>query len=229
MKKTCPGCSLSGNCGDDKLTYRQVASSLLLGILVTGLLIISMKMGVSAAGAEKCFTKEEVATATVTEKKCLTIYDGGVYDFTKAKKWDLTGHVGQHLCGKEYTKEEIENGPHLASKVMPMFKIGTLNCGSVAEVEEKKETGYWEGMSWFRLSAYLSLVFFLLNFLTCYAMPWAGVKEPWKGDFPGKDKKDSIGQFPLTHWHKIWAYLAVATLFWHGVLGFLRIFFAIYL
>lgn len=76
------------------------------------------------------------------------------------------------------------------------------------------------GMTWMRFSAYLSLIFFVLNFATCYAMPWAKIKEPWKGDLPGKDKKDALGSFPLTHWHKIWAWLAVAALSWHGLLGF---------
>ena len=76
------------------------------------------------------------------------------------------------------------------------------------------------GMTWFRLSAYSSLIFFVLNFATCYAMPWAKIKEPWKGDRPGKDNKDLIGAFPLTHWHKIWAWFAVMTLSWHAFLGF---------
>lgn len=176
-----------------------------------------------------CYTREGVASAVTTQKKCLTIYNGGVYDFTVAKKWDLTGHVGKHLCGKEYDKESIEQGPHPLAVIEP-FKVGVL-CG-VASLQPSPLHGGQAskgggvlpkkilGMSWLVFSAYLSLVFFVLNFLTCYAMPWATVKEPWKGDRPGKDKDDLLGAFPLTHMHKIWAWLAIFTLTLHGLIGF---------
>lgn len=231
MKSDCGGCELGGKCESGKLTRKQFLLGVASVFLLTLVLVFAKLSWTQAHNELKCFTREEVKTAVDEQKKCLTIYDGGVYDFTKAKKWDLTGHLKQHACGNEYTKEEIENGPHRVEKVMPMFLVGKIDCevgGIVKESDEISASGLF-GMSWFRISAYLSLLFFLLNFLTCYAMPWATWKEPWKGDFPGKDKKDVVGKFTMTHWHKHWAYLAVMTLLWHGVLGFLRVFFGLYI
>ncbi len=154
------------------------------------------------------------------------IFDNRVYDLTVAKRWDLTGHIGQHLCGKEYDREAIEEGSHNVG-VMEKFFLTNI-CGSGAAQTVQPQTGWPKmilGMTWFRFSAYLSLLFFVFNFATCYAMPWASVKEPWKGSRPGKDKNDILGNFPLTHMHKIWAWLAIFALSFHGILGFVGVFF----
>lgn len=74
--------------------------------------------------AGTCLIRKQVDEA-LGEKKCLVIFDNKVYDLTMAAKWDLTGHVGKHLCGKEYDKEAIEKGPHPVS-VMERFRIGSL-------------------------------------------------------------------------------------------------------
>ncbi len=71
-----------------------------------------------------CFTRERIDRAP-EEKRCLVIFDNKVYDMTSAAKWDLTGHVGRHLCGKEYDQETIEKGPHKIA-VMEPFLIGKL-------------------------------------------------------------------------------------------------------
>jgi DMSO/TMAO reductase YedYZ heme-binding membrane subunit/predicted heme/steroid binding protein len=71
-----------------------------------------------------CMTRDQVDEA-LEAKSCLVIFETKVYDLTAAVKWDLTGHVGKHLCGKEYDKETIEKGPHNAS-VMEKFLVGEL-------------------------------------------------------------------------------------------------------
>lgn len=71
-----------------------------------------------------CINRGEV-DAALAAKRCLVIFDNKVYDLTAANKWDLTGHFGKHLCGKEYDKETIEKGPHPAA-VMDRFEIGSL-------------------------------------------------------------------------------------------------------
>lgn len=71
-----------------------------------------------------CISREEVDGVLATGR-CLAIFDNKVYDLTSANKWDLTGHVGKHLCGREYDKETIEKGPHPVS-VMERFAVGTL-------------------------------------------------------------------------------------------------------
>ncbi len=74
--------------------------------------------------ATACFTRERIGRAP-EEKRCLVIFDNKIYDLTSAAKWDLTGHVGGHLCGKEYDQETIEKGPHKIA-VMEPFLIGKL-------------------------------------------------------------------------------------------------------
>lgn len=71
-----------------------------------------------------CYTNQQV-NAALGSKRCLVVYDNKVYDMTMAKKWDLTGHIKKHLCGKEYDKETIENGPHKVS-VMDVFLVGEI-------------------------------------------------------------------------------------------------------
>ncbi len=221
----CDGCGNKQN----KLSWRSLFVAVVSGwIVVMGLLLISGKKVVAKPA---CMSREQVAEANKELGKCLTIFGGGVYDFTTAKKWDLTGHVGKHLCGKEYNQATIEAGPHPIA-VIDGFYLTNV-CGEKA-IRAKKEglvetIRNWPlevmGMSWFRLSAYVSLVFFVLNFLSCYAMPWARVRQPWEGEIPGHDKNDSLGRFPLTHWHKYFAWLAVFGLSLHGALGFACVWF----
>lgn len=208
-----------GACGS-KLTWRQFFLCFLGSVVSVALIVIfSIKMEATAATSVKgCLTKDQVVAATTTMNKCLTIFGGGVYDFTAAKKWDLTGHVGGHLCGKEYSKETIEEGPHKLVVIDKFFF--TKVCGAAGNT-----IPLGIKVNWFRLSAYLSLVFFVLNFATCFAMPWGKFPEPWKGSRPGKDKSDFLGAFPWTHWHKVWAWLAIFTLGIHGLLGFMGVLF----
>src|SRR3989344_514126 len=210
------GCGACSN----KMSWKEFLMSF-VGAVVSVILIIilSTRGEVSAAGkTPKCLTVEQVKNAATVMNKCLTIFGGGVYDFTVAKKWDLTGHVGGHLCGKEYSKATIEEGPH---KLVVIDKFYfTKVCGAAGDTIPAGIK-----INWFRLSAYLSLVFFVLNFATCFAMPWGKFPEPWKGSLPGKDKSDFLGAFPWTHWHKVWAWLAIFTLGIHGLLGFAGVLF----
>lgn len=210
------GCGVCTN----KMSWKEFLMSFVGAIVsVVLIIILSTRVEVSAVGqVPKCLTVEQVKSATEAMNKCLTIFGGGVYDFTAAKKWDLTGHVGGHLCGKEYSKETIEEGPH---KLVVIDKFYfTKVCGAAGNT-----IPVGIKINWFRLSAYLSLVFFVLNFATCFAMPWGKFPEPWKGSRPGKDKNDFLGAFPWTHWHKIWAWLAIFTLGVHGLLGFAGVLF----
>lgn len=232
----CQGCG-KGGCGVNKdckeMTWGQLLVAIFLPIVLFSFSLFlsrSIETFAQSKTIPSCIPRDEVAQATTTEKKCLTIVGDKVYDFTLAKKWDLTGHVGGHLCGKEYDKATIEKGPHSVS-VVDKFYLTRL-CG-VNETPVLKVTtppsSLWPktilGMSWFRFSAYLALFFFVMNFMTCFAMPWSKIKEPWKGTRPGKDKMDAAGRFPLTFTHKWWAWLAIFSLSWHGVLGFACIWF----
>lgn len=218
MNKKCESCiKKDGGC-DSKLSWRQLVMAVVASVI--GFAVLAMGDRVTWAKSNPCYSPEMVERAIAEEKKCLTIYDNKVYDFTFAKKWDLTGHVGKHLCGKVYDKETIEAGPHKVG-VMTKFYTAPL-CGTLTDSQKNGPLDFLFGgsISIRRVMVYVSLLFFLLNFATCYAMPWASVKEPWSGDLPGKDAKDTLGKFPLTHWHKIWAWCAIFSLSLHGILGF---------
>lgn len=218
-------------CGDCELGCKEKSSRMgwkswlvaLLGgwVLVGGLLLISSKRVAAKSGVQACLSREQVTVADKEMGKCLTIFGGGVYDFTVAKKWDLSGHVGKHLCGKEYDQQTIEKGPHKL-EVIDKFYLTNV-CGEEAvraPVKERPKINWLTKVNWRLVSAYASLIFFLLNFLTCYAMPWSRVRQPWEGEVPGHDRKDPLGRFPLTYWHKYFAWLAIFTLSLHGALGF---------
>lgn len=81
--------------------------------------------GLSVAKVEFCLTRIQVEEAVSKENKCLVIYESKIYDLTLARKWNLTGHVGKHLCGKEYSREIIEKGPHSVA-VMDKFLLTKL-------------------------------------------------------------------------------------------------------
>lgn len=69
--------------------------------------------------------------------------------------------------------------------------------------------GLWTG----RLAA----IFFVLNFTTCFVMPWARNRLPWRGSRPGRDDKDKFGNFQFTAIHKIFAWSTIITVVAHIV------------
>ena len=221
MSEVCGGCGLNQK---TKMSWKWFGTAVFGGLVLALGLAALMNRPVEAKTA--CLTKEQVEKATVEVGKCLTIFGGGVYDFTTAKKWDLTGHVGKHLCGREYDQQTIEKGPHKVGVIDPFYLTNV--CGESAsrapKIDWLREIKAWPRAtfktSWTGGSAYLALIFFLLNFLTCYAMPWARVRQPWEGEVPGHDQKDPLGRFPLTYWHKYFAWLAILFLSIHGGLGF---------
>jgi len=62
----------------------------------------------------------------------------------------------------------------------------------------------------------------VLNFTTCFAMPWARSKLPWRGRKPGRDEKDSFGQFQFTAVHRVFAWAAVVAVIVHVAASILR-------
>ncbi len=198
--------------------------------MVVGLLMVVRQLAdsVKASAQEPtCISREEVTTA---KDKCLVIFEGNVYDVTVAKKWDLTGHVKKHACGKEYDAGTIARGPHGVNVMKPFLAASlcvqeSTSSATPAITESATKTEpdlpfLILGMTMRRWASYLALLFFVLNFATCYAMPWAKRRAPWAGEQPGVDAKDAIGHFPFVHWHAYFAWAAIFFLGLHGVLGF---------
>lgn len=234
MGEACVGCSCQKKSDKPCFSFRGLMLAFLTSLLAAGALVAALGGSVSAhTDADEdvaCFETHDVAQA-VSQGRCLVVFDGGVYDVSEAKKWDIEGHLSQHQCGGIYTKEAIEQGPH-EDQVMDGFFVAPI-CGEEGEAEESVveesaavETAGFDlarpfGISWRLLFAYLAGIFFVLNFATCYAMPWARAGAPWAGEHPGEDERDKVGHFPLTHWHPWFAWGSVFFLGLHGILGFL--------
>ena len=200
------------------LSWRWLASAIGLAVVV-GLLMVVWVKRASADEDLQCFTREEVAKS-VEDNKCLVIFEDHVYDLTSdAKKWSVEGHVDKHPCGQEYDTETIKRGPHEA-EVMDKFLAGEL-CATPMTVKVKNKLS---AINWRLVTSYLALIFFALNFATCYAMPWAKSRAPWVGEKPGADTQDIAGHFPLLHWHAYFAWAALFFLALHGLLGFACVF-----
>jgi len=236
------GCGFceSGQTSSGHLSWKGLLSAVLAAFLFTLLAVLPFSKAHAQVQTEiDCVSPEQVEQALQAEEKCLVIVEDYVYDVTQGKRWTLNGHtIGSENfpCGGTFEPEEIDHGPHDAS-VMDKFKLGPL-CGTQAALTAEEPlvgpeettkslsqilarfSKEWFGISFFRLTAYLSLGAFVLNFLTCYAMPWARVRQPWEGERPGPDQKDQAGHFPLTHWHKYFAWAAIFFLSLHGFLGF---------
>ena len=60
-------------------------------------------------------------------------------------------------------------------------------------------------------------LFLVLNFTTCFVMPWARNKLPWRGAHPGKDNRDKYGRFQFTFVHRWFAWSSIIVVAIHVV------------
>jgi hypothetical protein len=58
-------------------------------------------------------------------------------------------------------------------------------------------------------SGRLAALLLVLNFTTCFVMPWARNRLPWRGSRPGRDQKDAYGHFQFTGVHRVFAWGAI--------------------
>ena len=68
-------------------------------------------------------------------------------------------------------------------------------------------------------SGRLAVIAFILNFLTCFAMPWSKDKCPWKGSRPGCDPEDKEGRFILSHYHHYFTWATIILVAIHVILA----------
>lgn len=70
-----------------------------------------------------------------------------------------------------------------------------------------------------KITGYLAITAFILNFVTCFAMPWSKDKCPWKGCRPGADHNDKEGHYSLYHYHHYFTWLTIVLVILHFVLA----------
>ncbi len=197
---------------------------------------------------EKTFTLEELAKYNGKDgAPAYYAYEGIVYDVSKSPLFKLGLHFG-HEAGKDLTNA-LEGAPHGDDIVKSQPVVGKLvTTGTaatpapatvvpVATTAPEKSlqpsatpVKWYEGririfgfsiLAW---TGFLLAVTFILNFATCFALPWSKFPLPWEGSRPGPDPLD------INHTHLKWAqvhkYFAWATVvigIIHGVIGFLQV------
>lgn len=179
-------------------------------------------------------------------------YEGVVYDVTNSPLWKLGQHFG-HQAGQDLTGR-LEGAPHGDDVVKAMPVVGTLGSGEqsaapasimpspaaatvspAAQVPQtvqqtQPQKPWYEGririlgISIVGWSGILLAIAFVLNFATCFALPWSKFPLPWSGSRPGPDKLDTVPTHkPWASIHKQFAWATVILGVIHGVLGLLQI------
>lgn len=203
---------------------------------------------------DKVFTLEELSQYDGKDgHKAYYAYEGKVYDVTGSKMWEEGEHFGLH-AGEDLTGK-MEDAPHgtevfAGFEVMGTYKTisQTTSEGDQPETprEEKSMAGEVEnneisepqwfeqrirplGISILGWTGIFLGVFFILTFATCFAMPWAKLRLPWKGQRPGPDPLDNApNHMAWTSVHKYFVWFTVVLGIIHGILGVMQ-FFGIYL
>lgn len=156
-------------------------------------------------------------------------YEGAIYDVTGSSYFKDGKHPGGHLAGEDLSGK-LEKAPH-GEEVFEEFSIVGVLAGSDAEIVQTSSVNKqsWRPIMLLNKSltawtGYLLGITFVLNFLTCFVMPWRRGRLPWMGRRPGKDEWDDKGYMQMTMLHTYFAWACVVTGSVHGVLGILMSF-----
>lgn len=187
------------------------------------------------------FTPETLAQYDGKDgRKAYYAYEGVVYDVTTSTLWKIGEHFG-HTAGKDLTGK-LEGAPHGDDIVKAMPVVGTYAVNSeqpaassvqtaVQSPEPKASSPAWyegrirfAGLTILGWTGVLLAVVFVLNFMTCFALPWSKVPLPWRGSRIGPDALDqSPVHLNFASIHKYFAWATVVLGILHGVLGLLQV------
>ncbi len=209
-------------------------------------------LGFSSVSAQtRVFTLEELAQYDGKDgHPAYYAYEGVVYDVSNSPLWKLGQHFG-HQAGQDLTGR-LEGAPHGDDIVKAMPVVGTLESSQPATAPtvataapagttaptvtasspvstQQPQTQWFEGririlgISILGWTGILLAVAFVLNFATCFALPWSKFPLPWSGSRPGPDKLDTVPTHkPWASIHKQFAWATVILGVIHGVLGLLQ-------
>lgn len=175
-------------------------------------------------------------------RKAYYAFEGVVYDATNSPQWKLGQHFGLS-AGRDLTGK-LEGAPHGDGLVKTMPVVGTLaTAPSSAPTQASpaatrtpipsetiSTTPWWQtririlGMSILGWTGIILAVVFILNFATCFALPWSKLPLPWTGSRPGADALDATNvHLKWAQIHKYFAWATVIVGIVHGVIGFLQV------
>lgn len=160
-------------------------------------------------------------------------FKGYVYDVSTSGEFKEGGHFS-HQAGKDLTAA-LAKAPH-GEEVFAPFPVVALLAGSEPAVAQNAVTvklvrqpiTIW-GKTIAVWAGYILAIFFTLNFVTCFAMPWRVKKMPWAGAHPGADPQDPLGHLTFTRFHATYAWLTIIFGIIHGVLALAKSLFGWYI
>lgn len=207
---------------------------LLVTNILGGVLAQNPSGSVNSDQAKRLFSNEELSAFDGREgRPAYFAYQGKTYDVTASPLFTEGEHF-EHRAGQDLTGQ-LEGAPHLEEVFEGIPVVGLLKGKEAEALGLTKPggrvlvVGQYEAIRFGRIAGqsgatlvwgktigawtgYLLGLVFILNFSTCFAMPWAKFRLPWQ-ESP-----------PLTHYHKPLAYLTVVFGILHGIFGILASF-----
>lgn len=191
----------------------------------------------------KIFSDEELATFNgVGDNKAYYAFEGKVYDVTGSRLWKEGEHFGLK-AGTDLTGK-LDGAPHGTEVFAGFTVVGTYGNVPISSNDPQTSTPTvalakdstpqprpWyaqpiriAGISILGWTGILLGIVFVLNFATCFALPWSTLQLPWMGKRPGSDPLDST-KIHLK-WSALHRYFAWATVLFgilHGIIGLLQL------
>lgn len=219
----------------------MIKRSLFLSLLIGFLLLFLGRTPVFAQS--QTITLEELSKFDGKDgRKAYYAYEGVIYDATNSPQWKLGQHFGLS-AGRDLTGK-LEGAPHGDGLVKSMPVVGNLAESASAQpvqaspeatakpaaAEVKPTTSWWQtririlGISVLGWTGILLAVVFVLNFATCFALPWSKFSLPWMGSRPGADPMDTTKvHLKWASVHKYFAWATVVIGIVHGIIGLLQV------
>ncbi len=214
-------------------------------LLVTLFLSVLVFLGAGRIFAQsQTITSDELSTFDGKDgRKAYYAYEGVIYDATNSPQWKLGQHFGLS-AGRDLTGK-LEGAPHGDGLVKSMPVVGTLATTNTAAPTQASPVAtsipipaarattspWWQtririlGISILGWTGIILAVVFILNFATCFALPWSKLPLPWTGSRPGADALDAANvHLKWAQIHKYFAWATVVVGIVHGVIGLLQVF-----
>ncbi len=202
-------------------------------VIFIAILTASVVVAPSVLAQSQVFTVESLSQYDGKDgRRAYYAYEGKVYDVTESDLWKDGQHYGL-AAGTDLTGK-LGEAPHGTEVFARVPLVGTLaGAATPAPVAAKKEatTKQWyeapiriAGLSILAWTGIILAVLFVLNFATCFSMPWSQTPLPWKGARPGPDALDvAPDHMRMTTIHKYFAWSTVIVGILHGVIGLMQL------
>lgn len=203
-------------------------------LLCTFIIGITVFGVASVRAAEKNFSAKELAAFDGQNgHKAYFAYKGKVYDVSESSLWKLGEHFGVR-AGIDLTNMMggAPHGDEVMEKVPMVGTFGLVESPQATKPSTLDPARSWydapiriAGMSLLGWTGLLLGIVFVLNFATCFALPWSKLDLPWTGSRPGPDPLDASGMhMKWTLLHKYFAWATVILGIVHGIIGFMQVF-----